>query len=534
MAHPEIQQRERLGLLKIAQRATGKSKIKVPSTQRTLFSLVGPSSSSSSEEVEPPTRPEVDSKSTRSFSRYDIDTEPSLMRFRKFLTSIDGKKRSDKTAKEISADVSKFLRFACGDREPDWTRLLDRDMLNAFVSKLETAGIGPDGMVAKLESMECGLTHFRITILKDDPTSPLYRKAQQISEVIQQWRSVYRKEKVKLRASRLEEQSGLVAPVDEVTKLATLPQAWEFYRQVVSKSTKNITVAPKDLDTCTMLLANAVMTNSCQRPGAVINLTISEYQRRVDVKTREGDKVEVIRVAEHKTAQVTSAKLLLNHNLAAHMRSYLSDIRPLQAVSEDDHFFIVTGGYPISQFNNRMKIVAKSFGLCHYTATEMRKSIATQAALTLDDKDRAIVTKQLSHSKETDDQYYALVAAPRHAVSAYSKIFDPKTGRARQEEPCSSREFERESFPAKKGKRARKPFYEDTSDEGIDPEPIQKRKRIPFSEDETEKITSYFSTFIRSSKTPSLQECKKFLDSCPLPGRSAKNIQDKVKNIIKQ
>ena len=61
--------------------------------------------------------------------------------------SIDGGMRSEKTAKEMSIDIAKFLRYACGSTclTPDWTRLTDRDQLIGYLQNLDRAKGGPDG-----------------------------------------------------------------------------------------------------------------------------------------------------------------------------------------------------------------------------------------------------------------------------------------------------------------------------------------------------------------------------------------------------
>ena len=57
------------------------------------------------------------------------------------------------------------------------------------------------------------------------------------------------------------------------------------------------------------------------------------------------------------------------------------------------------------------------------------------------------------------------------------------------------------------------------------------RKR-PFSVDETAYIQEHFSENVEERHTPSLAQCKTFLELSGLD-RSAKNIQNKIKNLIK-
>ncbi len=74
---------------------------------------------------------------TRDFPRFR-ESDQSLKEFNAFLQSVDGGKKGSKTAKEVTTDVSKFLRYACGEvPTPVWGRLTNRDQLVGHLSKLE-------------------------------------------------------------------------------------------------------------------------------------------------------------------------------------------------------------------------------------------------------------------------------------------------------------------------------------------------------------------------------------------------------------
>ena len=77
---------------------------------------------------------------TRLFPRFDVEN-PVFSRFEQYLMSIDGGEKSEKSSREISIDVSKYLRYACGSSasKPDWSRLVDRDQLVGYTEKLKRA-----------------------------------------------------------------------------------------------------------------------------------------------------------------------------------------------------------------------------------------------------------------------------------------------------------------------------------------------------------------------------------------------------------
>jgi hypothetical protein len=51
-------------------------------------------------------------------------------------------------AREVAVDVGKYLAFASTGRF-SWTHLLERPTLRAFVTHLDSNGIGPEGMSMK-------------------------------------------------------------------------------------------------------------------------------------------------------------------------------------------------------------------------------------------------------------------------------------------------------------------------------------------------------------------------------------------------
>ena len=72
-------------------------------------------------ECEDPAESHDDCTGTRHFPRFDVQ-HPVFYRFEEYLTIVDGGDKSEKSAREISVDVSKYLRYACGPScpSPDW------------------------------------------------------------------------------------------------------------------------------------------------------------------------------------------------------------------------------------------------------------------------------------------------------------------------------------------------------------------------------------------------------------------------------
>ncbi len=171
-AHPNLSKSQRAHYLSVAKREPKKEAAKPVLRLRGQLSL--------KQVVRPPTLEEIaddgpsvlaaeTGKGTREFSRYNIRGDTTLISFRRHLTSIDGKRKSEKVADEMATDVSKFLKFATGSAPvPDWEKLLDRDMLLAYLSKLERFGCGPDGRVTKLDAFDAALRFIRLDLCKDN------------------------------------------------------------------------------------------------------------------------------------------------------------------------------------------------------------------------------------------------------------------------------------------------------------------------------------------------------------------------------
>ena len=99
---------------------------------------------------------EEENSGTRYFPRFDVG-DPTFVRFERYLCGIDGGSRSEKLARKMKMDVSKFLRYACGPSGANWERLLDRDQLAGYVEKLKRASVGPEGQLLQIMYIHYGV-----------------------------------------------------------------------------------------------------------------------------------------------------------------------------------------------------------------------------------------------------------------------------------------------------------------------------------------------------------------------------------------
>ena len=129
----------------------------------------------------------------------------------------------------------------------------------------------------------------------------------------------------------------------------------------------------------------------------------------------------VMKVAEHKTGAVASAKIILKHADLAKLNSYVTVVRKaLDPKGRSPYLLCSPGGKKMPKF--RQEILAKRYGFERVTPSQVRVSGATEAARKLPDKDQRLVTKQLSHTLQTSTMYYEAIAGPSHATKAFCSM----------------------------------------------------------------------------------------------------------------
>ena len=354
-----------------------------------------------------------------------------------YLQNIDGNQRSAKVAREITTDVSKFLKFTCGQAPlPNWERLLDRDIIIAYINKCKRFKIEADGWISKLDALDAGLTFLRRTLCKDDPDNAIFKRAMQMSDTIKGW-------KTKRRMKRMEELSSSKLTLDEVDDVIQSEAMWRDFNEIVDKMGKELPASKCEMDSCTIMVAALLTFQSWQRPGTVANATLKEHQKRTDIQ-QQGDTVTIVRVADHKTGLFGSAKLVIPPDDLSKLHAYVTIVRPSQDPSGKCPFLLcLDGGRQITNFSTRFRTLAKNYGLTPITATDVRKRASTEAARHLSSPEAALVTRQLSHNTETDARFYQALLGPSHAAEAFLSLNRMRQDRKvlKPSGPCHSMPF---------------------------------------------------------------------------------------------
>jgi len=149
-----------------------------------------------------------------------------------------------------------------------------------------------------------------------------------------------------------------------------------------------------------------LMFQSVQRPGAIRNMTISEYNNRAENDEDKGS--YLIKVARHKTAAKGPARVIANKETSTLMNFYLQNVRtvikPL-CKEYESRFFLTPTGNELKNLSEAISKVATVFNIESPTSTIHRKVVQTE---TKKHKAECIdqVCVQMSHSRATCENYH--------------------------------------------------------------------------------------------------------------------------------
>ena len=87
-----------------------------------------------------------------------------------------------------------------------------------------------------------------------------------------------------------------------------------------------------------------------------------------------------------------------------------------------------TGGRLLGNLSSKVKSIGNRYGLCLPSATRVRKIGATSVALTLGQSPTAnLVTRQMSHTINTEALHYQAIVGNEHAASAFATMTQLRT-----------------------------------------------------------------------------------------------------------
>lgn len=437
---------------------------------------------------------------TRHYPSYPL-THPFLARYKKSLTTQSEGARTEAVAVAMGVDLSKFLYFAGakddggedgpGELEPK--HLSDVAMIDQYLQKLEEDGIEASGQLTKVQRLSTALEYalyrlgwYKVPALKARSDAALYflrKKAQ----TLQGLKSARARKTLRDKSLSLRNPDA----IEEVSKFLKDPLALLHAEQAMAAG-ENIT--PEQYKDALCFLAGTLYYRSLQRKQAVESMTIAEFEKGTWEEI-DDEHLFVVQVHRHKTAKsMGAAQVVMDAATQARMLKFIAIRKRVK--SEVPYVFVRFDGSRPAKLTELVKAhVGKKYGARLPNPTVHRSALATKAC-ELPEGDQERVAKLMCHSLQTHRRYYRAIESTRDVAKAF-KVVGPLM----------------------------EPPHEKTT--------AMPSKRYMSTQD-VEIIRSYFGTYINSGKTPSLPVCAQFLEVHSMPGYNPKNIQDKIRNIVKK
>ena len=278
----------------------------------------------------------------------------------------------------------------------------------------------------------------------------------------------------------------------ELTKITRNKKLWRDVDSTIQQASRGNRPNDKDLSVVTTALVATIMFKSTQRSGALLNVTLSEYERSKVIEDHR-----VIKVAHHKTSVTGTAKLVAYGKDMQRLDQYVNLLQPLvDPMGTLPNLFLYPGPITIAtNLGYRMKKLGDAYGDPVPSSTAVRKAATTAASATLvDSEEMTKVVRQMSHSRDTSRRYYQLDQGTADAVDAYRQV--------------SAMLEDKEQSPPKK------------------------QLKQKFTPEEEEEISAHFSDTISVGGRASRSACREFLMVAKVvKDRADKSIQDKVRSL---
>ena len=416
-----------------------------------------------------------------------LPDHPFLVKLRQYLTSRHGRGCSEGEAKVITSAVSKYLSFAGPTLES--ANLYNINHLDEYLKAMEVQKRKPGTQYSFLCRLKQALAYVDITL---DSVESL--KAAKSMTVINNWIKRVGKEMRKHRRNRLEDMSeaGREQSMGDIHHFATSDEMQLELQRVIEKIQRGQNVQQPDLRRIMVWLAGSLLHTNSQRPGAIVNATLTEYERAT-LSTVDRKAYKTFLVANHKTGTTGRAKVSASRQLATNLDKFVTNVRPKLDGSSSQLLFPNREGRAIDHLSRHVQNLSKKLGFkLPLTATATRHAVATAVA-GIGQTEREAVATAMSHSAKTQQMYYVANKGKKDAVKGYNIM---------------------EELWQKEGQGS-------------------SGSRTGYSESETEAITQYFSQHVHSKVPPTMDDCRQFLADHQLE-RNAKQVRDKVRSLIRR
>ena len=355
--------------------------------------------------------------STRNIGSFPAE-HPKLVDFRRYLMSVDGSQKSHNVAKEISSDISKILYHA----DPTcigWKNLTNRKGLLTYFEWLSSIDVGSSGRLTKMERCGDGFKYMRFCLhngKKGPEEMALLSDIDAAEGTLGQWKTVLRRDKKRLNTLRLERDSNELPGLEVVSRVVDNADLENMFENVLEE-VKHGSVDEEKLKLAVATVAIPAMLQSAARAGAVINVTLTEFEEGM-----EEDGVFVVSVTNHKTNIQGTCKLMFDAKLLARTNLYLEYIRPALGAEKVPNLFVLPNAKPIQKISNLSRLLEAKLKFPVPSSTKVRKISTTAVARNCSKETLSLVSKQLNHDAQTSATYYECVRARKDASDMYKTV----------------------------------------------------------------------------------------------------------------
>ena len=399
----------------------------------------------------------------------------------------------------VAKDVSKFLEYAAPTApNPRWELLLKMNKVQSYFDHLQdTATCGVDGQVTKMERLTVALTYYKLDILGEEDEAG-YHQANRAIDRIAQWKATLRGEKRYRHQQWQVEEGGQSTSIEEATALLTCKKLWVNVNDFITLS-KSGAADRVQLKVLTAALVGLLMQRSWQRPGAVTNARLAEFEACKEIDSG-GEPVWVMKVFRHKTGQEGPAQITMSEKDHRLIRRYVKYTRPmLDPAGQVDELFVLAGPKPVDHANRELQFVAGKYNINVPSATTLQKVAATATLERCTHGESSLLVRQMSHGPIIHARHYEQVMGPQAAAAAHKLRLQVVGG----------------------GSAPRMDKGEDVK---------AKAKRVAYTEGEISLISLYFAKDLREHKTSKFKRCVEFMNVTKIE-RTSKKIQDKVRQL---
>ena len=115
------------------------------------------------------------------------------------------------------------------------------------------------------------------------------------------------------------------------------------------------------LDQASVVLAGSLLYKNWQRPGAIVNATLTEFENANVVRTGD-ETVFVMKVVDHKTGSKGTANVVVEKTAHARIALYIDTVRKVQNTGNSSLLFLLTGGRRVGNLSSCLKALGRLYG----------------------------------------------------------------------------------------------------------------------------------------------------------------------------